>query len=323
MSSSKMPKCVVVGCGNWGKNLVRALASLNALGGVVERNETQALELSKTYHVPVFEFEEALKNSHIDGIMIATASEDRALLAHQAFSHKKHVFLEKPVAFTRKEAAFLYEKALESNCFIMAGHLLLHHPVFKKMLIMIQEGMIGDIRFIQTQRKNFGKFFKIEDALWDFGPHDLSMVWALLRNEKNKHLQKTNTHVLYERQGLSEVFEGTLVFENVSVHMSFSRLSPYKEQRITVVGNKGMLSFDDTKPWSEKLLYIPLSFSEEEANTPLRGDEKFIYVTQEEPLKNECLAFLNAFQKEEKPKSFLEAIEVTGLVEQLQKSIKP
>ena len=158
----QFPKCVVVGCGSWGENLVRTLVSLEALGGIVEKNETRALDLSKLYHIPVFEFEDVLKNDEIHGIFIATSSQDRGSLAHQAFEHQKHVFIEKPVAFTEKNAQILYDLALKSNRHIMGGHLLLHHPVFQKMKDMVQKGMIGEVKCLQTSRKNLGKIIKNE-----------------------------------------------------------------------------------------------------------------------------------------------------------------
>ncbi|HQS83689.1 MAG: hypothetical protein B7Y25_01850 [Alphaproteobacteria bacterium 16-39-46] len=321
--TAQFPKCVVVGCGSWGENLVRTLVSLEALGGIVEKNETRALDLSKLYHIPVFEFEDVLKNDAIHGIFIATSSQDRGSLAQQAFEHQKHVFIEKPVAFTEKNAQILYDVSLKSNRHIMGGHLLLHHPVFQKMKDMVQKEMIGEIKCLQTSRKNFGKFFKNESVLWDFGPHDLSMIWELLPTCKKKMPHQITSQALYEREDIADVVETTLLFSDIAVQMSLSRLSPYKEQKIVALGTKGSLCFDDTKPWDEKLLYTPILFnSEDKEALPLKKDEKYIKVPEEEPLKNECLAFLRAIQKNEKSEAFLEALMVTSILEKIQKELK-
>jgi len=315
----KFPRCVVVGCGSWGENLVRTLVSLHALEGIVEKNETRALELSKFYHVPVFEFEDVLKNEVIQGIFVATTSLERGSLIAQALEHQKHVFIEKPIAFEEKEAQELYQRALKTKNHIMAGHLLLHHPVFQTMKDMVQKGLIGNMRCLQTSRKNFGKFFKNESVLWDFGPHDLSMIWDLLPKDKKKMPDSIVSQVLYERENIPDVIETSLFFSGVGVQMSLSRLSPYKEQKIIALGDKGSLCFDDTKPWDEKLLYTPILFKEKkEDSPPLKGNEELIKIPQEEPLKNECLAFLKAIQNNAKPEAFEEALMVTKILEKIQ-----
>lgn len=315
----KFPKCAVVGCGNWGGNLVRALASLDALGGIVEKNETRALELSKEYHIPVFEFEEVLKNPDIKGIFIATTSSDRGFLVEKAFLHKKHVFLEKPVALTFQEAQDLYVSAMKEDCHIMAGHLLLYHPVFQKMRDMVHSKDLGNIYCIKTARKNFGKFFKQESVLWDLGPHDLSMILALLPESISKFPTHYEKQTLHARDGVEDESETTLLFERIKVQMSLSRLSPYKEQRVTVLGEKGILTFDDTKPWKEKLLYTPLFWDgEDSSKTPVRGDDIFINIPHQEPLKNECLAFLEILEGKKDSQTFLDAMEVVKILEVLQ-----
>ena len=317
--TTQYPRCVVVGCGQWGGHLVRALSELKALAGIVEKNEIRALELSKTYHIPVISFSAALTLPDIQGIFIATPSGERERLAQDALNHQKHVFLEKPAVLREKEGRDLYQKALDQQRYLMAGHLLLYHPVFQKMKEMVKNGTLGEIRAIQTERHNFGKFFKNESVVWDFGPHDLSMILSLLPDDVDPMPLQILKTSLYERGGRADVFESTLIFSKcIKAHLSLSRLSLQKKQSISLIGSMGLLRFDDTKPWDEKLLYAPVSLNEEAPfDPPLRGVEKFIPISQEEPLKKECLAFLKAIQHSERPEGFKSALDVTRILEKL------
>ena len=319
MQKKAFPMCAVIGCGDWGKNLVRTLSSLNALGAIVERNESRAQELEAAYGVPILKFDEVLRDPKIEACFIATSGATHASLSNELLSAGKHIFIEKPITYTIQDAKNLYGDAQRLGLYVMAGHLLLYHPVFQKIQEIIQSGSLGDIRLITTRRQNFGKFFKDESVLWDLGPHDLSMILALLSNQK-LILKQTQKSVLYARGEITDVIDVALFFEGeVAAHMTLSRMSPIKEQTLIVTGTKGILCFDDTNPWAEKLKFISLDLKQENPHEiPVCLGSEFIHVPQEEPLKQECLAFLMAIKEKKKPIQFEEAIRVIEVLEQIE-----
>src|SRR5215831_13818758 len=95
-----MPRVAVVGCGYWGKNLVRNFHALGALGAVCEgvasaREDARAIAPG----VPIFEdFDELLDSNHVDGVVLATPAETHYALARAALDADRDVFVEKPLA---------------------------------------------------------------------------------------------------------------------------------------------------------------------------------------------------------------------------------
>ena len=65
----------------------------------------------------------------------------------------------------------------------MVGHLLLYHSAFVSLKKIIDDGAIGKIRYIYSNRLSLGKLRKEEDALWSFAPHDISMILSLIGQE--------------------------------------------------------------------------------------------------------------------------------------------
>jgi len=178
----ELPKVAVIGCGNWGKNLVRNFAHLGALGVVCDADERR-LEHTRREHPGVRvtgSFESVLADPEIKAVVVATPSDSHFLLARQSLLAGKHVYVEKPLARDVRHAEELDQLATERNLVLMVGHLLLYHPAVNCLKDLIASGELGELRFVRSDRMNFNSSRRDWSVLWDLAPHDISMMSHLL-----------------------------------------------------------------------------------------------------------------------------------------------
>jgi len=310
----------VVGCGNWGKNLVRVFHELGVLHSVCDASSEKAQQFANQYQVDALSFDALLINPKIDGIAIAAPSHLHAALAKRCLEAGKHLFIEKPFALSHFEAEEINTMANAQNRTLMIGHLLQYHPAFVAIKETCQFGRLGKIQNIICERQNFNRFHTHENVLWDCAPHDLSMILTLMG-------QLPETVYAYGHQYLNpQVYDSATILLTFSNHctakISISWVHPYKQQKMMVCGEKAMLVFDDLQTPENKLQLLDIILPEHpqeafqtHATTPLH------YVASE-PLKNECLHFLQAIEKQIKPiSSGEEAIRVTQVCEAAMRSI--
>lgn len=294
----KKKTIAVVGAGNWGRNLIRNFHELDTLAAVIDRSSPSLKEMRKLY--PSCEVYPSLKDvlSHpnIEAVVIATPAETHFLLAREALLSGKHVFVEKPMTLTEKDAEELITLADQNHRILMVGHLLQHHPVFVKLKQIASEGELGRINYIYSHRLNLGKIRREENILWSFAPHDISMILALAGEEPESVLA-TGGNYLHKK--IADVTTTHLEFSSgLKAHIFVSWLHPFKDQKLVVVGDQKMAVFDDTLPWEEKLLVYPHSVKwEHNVPVPTRGTPELIAIPYEEPLKLECEHFLDCIKK--------------------------
>jgi len=155
----------VVGCGYWGKNLVRNFAELGALAAICDPNQGTAVELADRYRMQVADFEAVLYDDEIAGVAIAAPAALHAELAGRALEAGKHVFVEKPLALIVPEAEQLCALAERRDRRLMVGHLLQYHPAFIKLRELVSEGTFGRLEYISSTRLNLGKV-RLEEDIW-------------------------------------------------------------------------------------------------------------------------------------------------------------
>ena len=163
----------VVGCGYWGKNLVRNFSELGALYSVCDVNSETANCYAKQYQVKNLNFDETINDKNIEGVVLTVPAELHASMAVDAMNKGKHVFVEKPLAMNMVEANLMSAAAEKNNVQLMVGHLLQYNPIFKTVLKMVKNGDIGEINYIYSNRLSFGKVRSNEDVIWSFAPHDI------------------------------------------------------------------------------------------------------------------------------------------------------
>ena len=282
----------VIGCGHWGKNLVRNFAELGSLVAVCDPNDQLAQSYAEEYNVGNLSFAEIINDEATEGVVLPVPAPLHAPMAMEAMNAGKHVYVEKPLAMNKAEVEAMIASAEENAVQLMVGHLLQYHPIFMAVRELVESGELGSLSYIYSNRLSFGKVRSEEDVIWSFAPHDISMILSLtgqepevVRTESSCMLQPdiADTAILHMEFGLA-----------LKAHVSVSWLHPFKEQKLVVVGQSGMAVFDDTKPWNEKLaLYRHVVQATDGLPSLEKAEVEYLEVPQSEPLRNECLHFIN------------------------------
>jgi UDP-2-acetamido-3-amino-2,3-dideoxy-glucuronate N-acetyltransferase len=292
----------VVGCGHWGKNLVRNFAELGALHTICDA-EAKVVKQFESLYPDVntsTDYRQVLADQNIQGVVIATPAVKHYAMAKEALLAGKDVFVEKPLALTVKEGEELVKLAEEKNKILMVGHLLEHHPAITKLKEIIDKGELGKINYIYSNRLNLGKLRTEENVLWSFAPHDISIILLLL-GEMPKTVSAHGGYYLHE--DIADVTLTNLGFKNgTRAHIFVSWLHPYKEQKLVVVGEKKMALFDDTKAEDKLLLYSHEIEWVDGKPVPHQKQPQVIAVPNDEPLKLECRDFIESIVERRRPR---------------------
>jgi predicted dehydrogenase len=295
------PRIAVLGCGYWGSNHIRTLKSLGALYAVSDQNSDRAAGFAAEQDVLHIEVEHLFTHPDVDAIVMALPPQFHAEAAIRAVTNGKDVLVEKPIALTVPDAEAAVKAAHDNGRIFMVGHVLRFHPAFEKLLDLIKAGDLGKVRYIHSHRLGLGKFHTENDALWDLAPHDLSMILAITETEPLE-VRGEGAAVL---DHLSDFAHLHLRFpDNVRGHLFASRLNPYRERRLTVVGTKAMAVFDDMEQWDKKLAVYKHSIWQDDGQWASTTEEPtYVKVAQGMPLTRECQNFIESIQTRKQPKT--------------------
>ncbi|MFP5318010.1 MAG: Gfo/Idh/MocA family oxidoreductase [Acidimicrobiia bacterium] len=296
------PTVAVVGCGRWGRNLVRNFAALDALAAVVDTDVAAAAGMAERYGVPAVELDVALKDPGVDALVVAAPAPTHGHIAAQALRSGKDVFVEKPLALRLDDAEELCRLAGEGRRVLMVGHLLQYHPAFLALERLVHEGALGDVRYLYANRLNLGRFRREEDTLWSFAPHDVSMILSLVGPDP---VDVWATGGSYLNPGTADVTTTHLRFEGgVRAHAFVSWLHPFKEQKLVVVGSEAMAVFDDGRDWAWKLRLFRHGIGwRDGVPEPLPAEAEAVPVEPAEPLELECRHFLACVSARSTPRT--------------------
>ena len=290
----------VVGCGYWGKNLVRNFSELEVLSSICDPDTEIANKYASQYNVKNSSFIEIINDVNIKGVVLAVPAPLHAPMAIEAMNKGKHVFVEKPLAMNVTEAELMITTAKKNGVKLMVGHLLQYHPIFKTIRKIVNADEIGELNYIYSNRLSFGKIRTKEDIIWSFAPHDISMILSLAGQDPEFIITKSTSII---QKNIADTATIHMEFKSgLKSHISVSWLHPYKEHKLVVSGKSAILVFDDTKPWNEKLAIYPYEVVSSKGIINLKkSDVKYLEVSEEEPLKNECQDFIDVVEKNIKP----------------------
>jgi predicted dehydrogenase len=290
----------VVGCGNWGKNLVRNFSELGALSSICDFNTEIANKYANQYNVKNCLFVEIINDPNIKGVVIATPAHLHASMAIEAMNAGKHVLVEKPMAMNETESEMMIAAAKKNAVQLMVAHLLQYHPIFKTILELVKTGEMGELNYIYSNRLSFGKVRTEEDIIWSFAPHDISMILSIVG--QNPEFVSVNSASVLQKNHVDIATIHMKFKSGLKSHISVSWLNPYKEVKLVLSGKCALLVFDDTKSWNEKLAIYSYetAFSKESINLKT-NNVKYLDIPEEEPLKNECRHFIDVVEKNMKP----------------------
>tara|TARA_Y200000002_G_scaffold381211_1_gene394599 strand:+ start:1017 stop:1988 length:972 start_codon:yes stop_codon:yes gene_type:complete len=292
MSDTINKNICVVGAGYWGKNHIKTLSRLNALKGIVELdNDTLNIVMEKYANVKGhLKIEDAL-NEDYDGFIIATPAKTHFNIAKTIISAGKHILIEKPMTLSIEEAKELVTLAEKNKINAMVGHVLLFHPAVKKIKALIDDGEIGDLQYLYSNRLNLGKVRTEENVFWSLAPHDIAIFQYLTGSNPIKINANGSTFL---QKGIPDSTMTQFEYKNgVKGHIFVSWLHPFKEHRLVVIGSEAMISFEDSL--DEKPLKLYSKKINLESGTPEKvdGPVKTIPYEDRMPLDIEVEYFIN------------------------------
>jgi predicted dehydrogenase len=242
----------------------------------------------------------------VSAVVVATQAPSHFEVAEATLRAGRDVFVEKPLCLSGDQAATLCDLAQRGGRILMVGHLLLYHPAVERLKGLIDDGELGDVLYVYAQRVNLGVVRRDENAWWSLAPHDISVANYLL-GASPVAVSATGSSYLQSERGIEDVVFATLHYPGGRMaHVHVSWLDPHKTRKLTVVGNRKMAVFDDASP-DQKLAVFdkgvepPATLTYEEGVRIRTGDILIPALRMAEPLRRECMAFLEAVRSRKPP----------------------
>jgi predicted dehydrogenase len=237
-----------LGCGYWGPNLLRNFAALPDCEVRYVADPSPARRAFVTAGFPrtrpLDSPEAALRDPAVAAVVVATPAATHFALARQALEAGKHVMVEKPLATSVAEVDELAHHAARRGLVLMAGHTFVYNPAVRYVKRLIDAGELGELRYIYSQRLNLGRIRSDIDALWNFAPHDLSIIQYWLGDAEPSAVSRQGMD--YVQAGIDDVVFLSLAYpKKVLANVHVSWLDPQKVRKMTVVGSRKMVVYDD------------------------------------------------------------------------------
>lgn len=303
----------VIGLGYWGQNYPRVLRDLPGaeLTALCDVDPERLANASRRWpDIQTFDRIDSLLDAGVaDAAIVGTPASTHFEVASQALAAGLHVLVEKPLAARSDEAAKLDEEAASRGLVLLVGHTFLYSPRVEYIRKVIDTGELGDIRYLYSRRLNLGKVRNDVDSLWNFGPHDVSIVMHLLGSAPVR-VAAQSLHCLGRPVG--DVSFVNLEFPGpVWAHLHMSWLDPKKVREMVIVGSKQMLVYDDVDGSEPIRIYDAgvtpdaegVSFSDyAEFQLAVRtGNVVIPKISGEEPLVRQCAHFIRCIEEGEAP----------------------
>lgn len=320
----------VIGCGYWGPNLIRNFVEIqdSQVVAVADIRPERLDYIKRTYpQIEGVQDYPELFNMGLDAIVVATPPSTHYKIAREVLEHGIHVLVEKPITQRSDQARELIVLAYEKNLVLMVGHAFEYNAGVNKLKTMVEDGDLGDIYYIDSARLNLGLYQQGTNVLWDLAPHDLSILCYVLGD---KPISLTAKGTCCISPDIIDVVYMNLQFpNNVMAHVHVSWLDPCKVRRVTVVGSKKMVIFNDVE--NEKIKIV-----DKGVNSPRdvktfadfqysyrNGDIQIPYIKFVEPLRLECQDFLDCINQHTVPRTDGEdGYRVVRILEAAQRSLE-
>ncbi|MEI7474310.1 MAG: Gfo/Idh/MocA family oxidoreductase [bacterium] len=286
----------VIGCGIWGRNLVRNFYNLGALHTVCDLDADTRTMIEKDYPgvKTVSDINEIFNSKEIHGVIIATPSHTHYNLVKKALLAGKDVYVEKPIATCSIESEELTRIADEKGLVLMVGHLLLYHPAVNRLKTLVEEGVLGNISYVSSDRLNINFFRNDRSVMWDLAPHDVSMISYILGSNPKKVRSANGTAT--NNDGMFDIVHLDLEYpDNILAHIVTSWIHPVKRVVLIVKGSKATAVLDDAEAVNKLQIFDSSIAGKVSVETP-----EYVDI---EPLKLECQHFINCIINRIKPRS--------------------
>jgi predicted dehydrogenase len=305
-----------IGCGYWGPNVLRNFSAQPRcrVKYVIEINpERQAYVRANFPQSEVISsLDTILNDQEIEAVVIATPASSHYEFAHQTLEAGKHTFVEKPLATSTHEAEQLVKLAAERNKTLMVGHTFLYNAAVRYTRELLAREQLGKLYYIYSQRLNLGQVRSDVNAWWNLAPHDVSIMLYLMNNELP--VSVTAEGVSYIQPDIEDVVFATLKWANgVIGHIHVSWLDPGKIRKMTLVGSRKMVVYDDVSDdkiavYDKGVDRVPKIGERMDYDDPHKfqlihrtGDIWLPKINFEEPLKTEASHFLECVRSGQTP----------------------
>lgn len=295
-------KTAIIGTGYWGSIIVNTLIDITKKKIIVyDKLKENSLLLKRKFKNRILiaeNYNEILRNKQINNVILATHPDINHFLGKKILSYKKNLFVEKPIVTDLKKLSDLIKLAKKNNKILMGGYIYLYNSYIKKIKDIIQKDELGNIKYIEIQRKNLGPIRNKIDSHLDLGTHDISILKFLFNKKiKIKNLIKRN--IL--KKNISDITSINLIIGNIKCEITSSWLNPTKERKIMIIGSKKMLLFDEMetknklKIFNKYATYPKITnFRENYFSNKARiylGKTTNVHVKESDTLKNELIHF--------------------------------
>jgi len=282
----------VVGIGYWGSRHVRVLRSTTGVAAVIGvdprfRQIDDGFPQIDHGMAAYADIADALP--HVDAVVIATPPASHALLGQKAIAAGKHVLIEKPLATTSEAAQALVDAAEAGDVVLMPGHTFEHNAAVHKLRDLVREGDLGRPFYLDCARLNLGLYQTDVNVILDLAPHDISISNFVLGSRPttvtawgSRYVHPQHEDVAYLRLDYADLGVRT------NIHVSW--LDPHKVRRITAVGSKKMVVYNDMADGERIRVYDKSAVPPGEGDGPLSqfayhlGDTVSPFVAFAEPL---------------------------------------
>jgi len=321
----------IVGVGGWGKNLARNFHQLPdaALRYVCDIDQAKLDGVARLLPGTQLtrDYDHVLRDPMVQAVVVATTAPRHHAICKAALEAGKDVFVEKPFTLEIAHAAELIRMAEAGKRILMVGHLLEYHPVVTRLKEMIGREDLGKLHYVYSQRVNLGTVRADENALWNFAPHDISVIMFLLGAAPT---DVTARGQCYLQKGVEDVVFLTMNFAGRAMaHVHVSWLDPHKIRKLTLVGERKMAVFDDLEATEKLRIYDKGAQINQDYNTfaeyvGLRfGDITMPYIKVSEPLQIECRHFIECIRTRRQPLSDgQDGLRVVKVLDAAQRSLR-
>jgi predicted dehydrogenase len=321
-------KIGVIGAGAWGRNHVRMVAGLAdaELAAVCDTDAATRQRIARQYPAALVTGDIAEVLGRVDAVVVASPAATHAAVALRCIEAGKPCLIEKPFALRLRDAEAVAEAAERARVPVLAGHLLVYHPVVEQLQVLVQGGALGQVYYLYGQRVNLGQVRTDENALWSFGPHDVAVALFLLGASPQRVAAQGRC---YLQPKVEDVVFLTMDFASGALaHVQLSWLDPHKVRKLTIVGSKQMAVFDDMEPREKLRLYDkgvdrpPEYASYGESLTIREGDIFIPKLPNIEPLAAELGHFVRVAREAETPRAgAADGVRVVRVLEAASRSI--
>ena len=301
-----------IGCGYWGPNVLRNFSAQQGcwVKLVAEINPERQAYVRANFprSEVVSDVDAVLNDPEIDAVVVATPASSHYALAKEVLQSGKHVFVEKPLATSTQHADELVELAAASGKMLMVGHTFLYNAAVRYARKLLADEELGQLYYIYSQRLNLGQVRSDVNAWWNLAPHDVSILMYLMNGELPASVSAVG--VSYIQPGIEDVVFATLKWASgVTGHIHVSWLDPGKIRKMTLVGSRKMVVYDDVS--DDKIMVLDKGVDRvpkigERMDYDQSGDFQLIHRTGDiwlpkinfqEPLRTEAAHFLDCLRK--------------------------